>query len=143
MNEIQLATFYIGDVLLGIDIDLVKEICRPMDMTCVPHTPTCVRGVINLRGEVVTLLDLRRILGLPEQFNMDVQRNLIVNFNGEHVGFCVDVISDILTVESSKIEHAPANINGMEGRFFRGVFPLPEEIVLVLNLDEILDATMV
>lgn len=143
MSEIQLASFYIGDVLLGIDIDLVKEICRPMDMTCVPHTPACVRGVINLRGEVVTLLDLRRILGLPEQFNMTVQRNLIVNFSGEHVGFCVDVISDILTVDQAKVENPPANINGMEGRFFTGVYPLPEEIVLVLNLDEILSATMV
>lgn len=142
MQEIQLATFLIGDVLLGIDINLVKEISRPLGMTGVPHTPECVRGVINLRGEVVTLLDLRRILGLAEKFDSETQRNLIVQFGNEHVGLCVDDISDILSIDGNAIEPPPANINGIEGRFFRGVVPLQEEIVVILNLDEVLNATM-
>ncbi len=143
VNEIQIASFNIGDVLLGIDIALVKEICRPMGMTHIPHVAQCVRGVINLRGEVVTLLDLRQILCLSSKSDPDAQLNLIVQYHGEHVGLCVDHVSDILTLDPTKIEPAPTNIDGIDGRFFRGVYPLKEEIVLVLNLEQVLDSTMV
>lgn len=142
MAEIQLATFYISDVLLGIHIDLVKEICKSFNMTTVPNTPPSVQGVINLRGDVVTLLDLRQILGLPESEDKELSSNLVVSFGTEQVGLCVDSVSDILSINESRIESPPANVEGMDGRFFEGVSPLENEILVILDLKEVLNATM-
>jgi len=142
MAEIQLATFYISDVLLGIHIDLVKEICKSLNMTTVPNTPPSVQGVINLRGDVVTLLDLRQILGLPVAEKLESSSNLVVSFGVEQVGLCVDSVSDILSIDESRIESPPANVEGMDGRFFEGVSPLENEILVILDLKEVLNATM-
>ena len=135
----QYATFYVGKLLLGVDIRQVQEINRQLDVTEVPHSPDYIRGVINLRGEVTTVADLRRILGLPrEEFTRD-SRNLIVTSQGESIGFLVDRISDILTLRSDQINPPPRNIEGVEGRFFSGVHTLDSEIVVILNIEEVLN----
>lgn len=138
VSERQYATFYVGDILLGIDIHQVQEINRQLNVTHVPHAPECVRGVINLRGEVTTVIDLRTILGLPETEVTQKTRNLIVHSQGEAVGLLVDGISDILTLRSDQISPPPTNVDGVQGRFFSGVHTLESEIVVILNLQEVL-----
>ena len=136
--EQQFATFYVGELLLGVDIRQVQEINRQLDVTDVPQAPKFVRGVINLRGEVTTVMDLRTILGLEPTEVTRSSRNLIVNSGGESIGFLVDRISDILTLRSDEINPAPTNIKGIQGRYFSGVHTLESEILVLLNVEEAL-----
>lgn len=138
-SEIQLATFYVGDMLLGLEIDQVQEINRCLDVTQVPHAPEWVRGVINLRGDVVTVVDLRTVLGLEPGTVTKESRNLIVNLSGEHVGLCVDRIADIITISRNDVIPPPPNMSALDERFFSGVFTGENDIVAVLDLQEALE----
>jgi purine-binding chemotaxis protein CheW len=137
-TEHQFATFYVGTLLLGVDIRFVQEINRQREITKVPHAPEHVRGVINLRGEVATVVDLRIVLGLPKSSASRDERNLIINSNGESIGLMVDRISDILTVKNDEIDPAPANINDIDGRFIAGVHTLDSDIVVLLDVEKVL-----
>ncbi len=137
-SEQQFATFYVGNILLGVDIRQVQEINRQLSVTEVPHSPDYVRGVINLRGEVTTVVDLRTILGLPHEDMGREGRNLIVNSQGESIGLLVDRISDILTLRSDQISPPPSNVDGVQGRFLSGVHTLDSEILVILNIEEAL-----
>lgn len=134
----QFATFYVGDLLLGVDIRLVQEINRQLDITPVPSAPKHVRGVINLRGEVATVIDLRTVLGLPEAEVQRDTRNLIVHSQGEAIGLWVDRISDILSVRPEDISEPPSNVDGVDGKFFLGVHTLESDICVLLNVEQVL-----
>jgi purine-binding chemotaxis protein CheW len=136
--EHQYATFYVGHMLLGIDIGVVQEINRHGGFTPVPHAPEYVRGVINLRGEVATIIDLRRILGLPNAEDGRDSRNLIVHYQGESIGLVVDKISDILTIGEDDVMPPPANVGGVDGRLMKGVYTLDSAIVVLLDIDQVL-----
>jgi purine-binding chemotaxis protein CheW len=137
-QELELTTFYVGDLLLGVDIHQVEEINRQLNMTPTPHTSEIVRGVVNLRGEVVTVLDLRRALGLEATEICDSSRNVIVNSRGERIGLLVDQIADVVIATTDQIEPPPANVNGIDGRFFTGVYKLESELVVVLDIEQVL-----
>ncbi|MCA9237095.1 MAG: chemotaxis protein CheW [Planctomycetales bacterium] len=139
-GEVQFATFYVGDILLGIDIRHVQEINRQLEVTRVPHARDEVRGVINLRGEVATVIDLRKVLGLPSADVTRESRNLIVNYDGEAIGLLVDRISDILTINAEQIDPPPANVRGIDGRLLTGVHTLASSIVVLLDIEEALGA---
>lgn len=137
-SEVQFATFYVGDMLLGVDIRHVQEINRHSQITAVPHAPNYVRGVINLRGDVATVIDLRTVLGLPKSEATREARNLIVHHQGEAIGLMVDRISDILTLREDEISPPPANVEGVDGRLMQGVYTLESEIVVLLDVDQAL-----
>jgi purine-binding chemotaxis protein CheW len=138
-DSIQIATFYLDSLLLGLQINQVQEINRQLEVTSVPHAPSFVKGVINLRGEVVTVVDLRQVLGLPSAEITDDCRNVIIHHRGELVGLLVDQIADILTIESREIDPPPSNVGSVEGKFFRGVHSTDDEIVVILDVDAALD----
>lgn len=138
-GEQQFATFYVGDLLLGVDIRHVQEINRQLDVTPVPNAPAHVRGVINLRGEVATVIDLRTVLNLPKTDATPTTRNLIVHSQDESIGLWVDSIGDILTVNQDDIAHPPANVDGVDGRFFRGVHTMETVIVVLLDVEQVLN----
>jgi purine-binding chemotaxis protein CheW len=137
-SEQQYATFYVGPVLLGVDIRVVQEINRQSEITEVPHAPKHVRGVINLRGEVATVVDLRTMFGLPRISTTRDSRNLIVHSRGEAIGLWVDRISDILTLRGDEIGPPPANVSTIDGRFIAGVHPLEDEILVLLDVEKVL-----
>jgi purine-binding chemotaxis protein CheW len=136
--ERQYATFYVGHMLLGVDIGVVQEINRHVGFTRVPHAPEYVRGVINLRGEVATIIDLRTILGLPKAESQSESRNLIVHYRGESIGLVVDRISDILTIGDDDVSPPPTNVGGVDGRLMKGVCTLDTTIVVLLDIDHAL-----
>jgi purine-binding chemotaxis protein CheW len=141
--SIQCVTFYVGESLLGVPIQQIEEINRLVDLTPVPHGPACVRGVINLRGVVVTVVDLRTILGLdPLEITRDT-RNVILNFNGEHVGLVVDRVADVVAVGTDEIDRPPANLSSAEGRFYCGVYKLESELMVLLDVEQALTAESV
>ena len=137
-DEIEFATFHVGGILLGIDIRKTEEINRQLDLTRVPHAPACVRGVLNLRGEVVTVLDLRTILGLEPAEVTETSRNVVVRSESEQVGLLVDRVADVVTVSAAEIEAPPANVSGMDSRFFKGVCKLDSALLVVLDVNEVL-----
>lgn len=138
-DDLQLATFYVGDLLLGLEIDQVQEINRCLDVTTVPHAPDWVRGVINLRGDVVTVIDLRSVLGLERGTVTKDSRNLIVNLSGELVGLCVDQIADIINVPRDEVTPPPPNLGELDQHFFSGVVTGEDAIVAILKLSEALE----
>jgi purine-binding chemotaxis protein CheW len=137
-EPLQLATFYVSDMCLALDIGTIQEIIRDIKVTRVPHAPPQVRGVINLRGEVTTVVDLRQILGMPPIENTADTQTLIVRSQGESIGLIVDRVGDILAVDRASISPPPPNVSRIDGRFFRGVCQEKKEIIVVLDLEEAL-----
>ncbi len=137
-SEVQLATFYVGDLFVGIEIEKVQEINRRTELVPAPGAPPQVRGVVNLRGEVVTVLDLRKILGLPTVSICGQSRNVVTHARGELVGLLVDRVADILSIRNSEITPPPPNLD-VDDEFVRGVYRTQKEILLVLNLDRVIN----
>ena len=102
--ETQLVTFRVDDVLMGVDIRQVQEINRRIKVTTVPHAPKYVRGVINLRGEVVTVVELRTILGLPPAEVTEQARTVVVRSKDEQVGLLIDQIGEVVKSRTDEIE---------------------------------------
>ena len=135
---VELATFYVGEALCGMDILKIQEINKHMEMTRVPQAPEYVLGVLNLRGRIVTIMDLGRKLELsPTELNNE-SRNIIVNSRDEHVGLLVDRISDVVLAEWDKVESPPANIGGIQEKFFEGVFKTENSLIGILDVEEVL-----
>jgi len=153
----QYSTFRLGDRMFGLDIVLIREINRILDITPVPHSHSHIRGLINLRGQIVTILDLGVRLGLPSREITDESHNIILKTtselaatrltNGQHivtstdlVGFLVDAIGDVVEADEATIEPPSANVSGEEGRFLSGVIKTEGGLLVLLDLQEVLSA---
>jgi purine-binding chemotaxis protein CheW len=137
-NVIELSTFYVGNALCGMDILKVQEINKLMEMTEVPQAPEYVNGILNLRGQIVTIIDLGKKLGLGQTDISSESRNIIVNATGEHIGLLVKKISDVVSANPDRIESAPANMRGIQGVYFTGVYKTEDKLIGILNVDEVL-----
>jgi purine-binding chemotaxis protein CheW len=137
-NTIELATFYVGNALCGMDILKIQEINKIMQMTKVPQAPDYVLGILNLRGQIITIIDLGKKLGLGETDLSQDPRNIIVNSSGGHVGLLVRQISDVVEADMNKKERSPANMGGIQGEFFTGVFKTEKNLIGILNVDKVL-----
>lgn len=135
---VEFATFYVGDMLLGIDIREIDEINRQTEVTIVPQASPSICGVVNLRGEVVTVLDLRSVLGLERAVIAKNTRNVVVRHRGEQVGLLVDGIADVVKVALDEVEAPPRNLNGVDGRCFDGVYKLEHALLVLLNTQAVL-----
>lgn len=134
----QISTFYIGDVLYGIDINKVQEINKLADLTVVPLSPAFVRGVLNLRGRIVTVIDLGYKLRKQRTEATPDTKNIIVESKGEYLGLMVDRIWDVVQAQDDAISPPPANIGGVQGKLFRGVIQRDRELVGILDIERIL-----
>ncbi|MDD3813876.1 MAG: chemotaxis protein CheW [Desulfocapsaceae bacterium] len=135
---IELATFFVGDALCGMDILKIQEINKLMDMTKVPQAPSYVTGILNLRGQIVTIIDLGKKLGLGATDTTLNSRNIIVSSPGEHVGLLVTRLSDVISADTDKIERAPANMGGIQGEFFSGVYKTDDKLIGILDVNKVL-----
>lgn len=137
-NNIELATFYVGNALCGMDILKVQEINKILDLTAVPQAPEYVRGILNLRGQIVTVIDLGIKLGLSRIEIGPETRNIIVNSQNEYIGLLVDRIGDVERTSEEKIEAPPANIGGVKAMFFEGVYKKENSLIGILNVEKVL-----
>ncbi len=130
-------TFWLGEYLFGLPISEVVEINRKLEITPVPLAPGYIKGIINLRGQVLTTVDLAERIGLRLEGNRAY--NLIVkNEDEERVSLLVEKIGDILEIPAEKVEEPPERIEGVERRFVRNVCQLPERLLVILNTKEVL-----
>ena len=137
-NLIELSTFLVGDALCGMDILTIQEINKLIDMTAVPQAPSYVLGILNLRGQIITSIDLGKKLGLGETDMTQDPRNIIVNSKGEHIGLMVRRISDVVQADKDKFEPSPSNMGGIQGEFFTGVYKTENKLIGILDVDKVL-----
>ena len=139
-NINELALFRIDGALFGIDIDLIKEINKNLSYTKVTVTQDYIKGVLNLRGQIVTVIDLRiKFNKPPSEENDPNRRMIIVNYHDENVGLLVDSIDDIIHIDPSRVEKSATQMKGVNPEYFSGVYKLDSEIVIILDVVEILD----
>ena len=147
----QYATFRLGDRLFGMDLMMIREINRILDITPVPHAKPFIRGLINLRGQIVTILDLGVRLGLARQELAETSHNLILKTNAELaavraqsstatdlVGFLVDAIGDVVEADAGTVEPPSANVSESEGGFLSGVIRTDAGLLVLLDIHEVL-----
>lgn len=137
-RAVELATFHVGEALCGMDILEVQEINKLTQMTTIPQAPDYVRGILNLRGQIVTIIDLGRKLGLSSIELSQESRNIIIDSEGEYIGLMVDSIGDVQAADLDMIESPPANIGSVQGKFFHGIFKTEESLIGILNMEEVL-----
>jgi len=135
---LQLVTFSIGEEEFGVNILKVQEINRTMDITKVPRSPDFVEGVINLRGKVIPIIDLRRRFGLVAKPEDKDTRIIVIEINSVIVGFVVDAVSEVLRIPASTVEPPPPVVAGVESDYISGVGQLNDRLLIMLDLDKLL-----
>jgi purine-binding chemotaxis protein CheW len=129
----QFCTFHLDDHLFGVDVLDVQEVIRYQAMTYVPLAPAVVEGLVNLRGQIVTAVDLRRRLELPARPSDRRPMNVVVRTEDGPVSFLVDEIGDVLEVSEDAYEPVPDALHGMSAELLAGVYKLEDRLLLVLD----------
>jgi purine-binding chemotaxis protein CheW len=139
-EEIKVIVFGLANEEYGIEVDKVQTIERMAPITRVPKTPAFVKGVINLRGVVLPVIDLRGRFGLEETPPTDQSRIIVVAVNDLEVGFIVDSANDVIDVDSDGIETPPEAVGGVKAKYLRGVAKIGDNrLLIMLNLSEVLN----
>lgn len=135
-NVKQFSTFYLDNLLFGVEVGKVQEVIRYQEMTRVPLAQSVVTGLINLRGQIVTALDLRRRLEFTERPAERLPMNVVVRNGEEAVSLLVDEIGDVLEVEDETFESPPETLQGVARELIRGAYKLKERLLLVLDTEK-------
>jgi purine-binding chemotaxis protein CheW len=135
----QLSTFHVGKYLFGVDVSLVQEVVRLQLITPVPLAAPEIAGLINLRGEVLTAIDLRIRLGLPPADATREPVNVVVRVDDEPVSLLVDEIGGVLEVSQVPFEQTPSTVDERVRDLLLGAYTLPDRLLLALNARQILD----
>lgn len=138
---LQLVSFKIGNEEFGVDILKVQEINKMVQITKVPNSPTFVEGVINLRGKVIPIIDLRTRLGMTKIEQTKDTRIIVVDVESRIIGFIVDSVSEVLRVPASITEAPPAIVSGVDSEFIKSVGKLEDRLLILIDLNKILSMT--
>ncbi|NLE25970.1 MAG: purine-binding chemotaxis protein CheW [Clostridiaceae bacterium] len=134
----QLVKFYIADEAFGISIKQIFQILKPQEVFKVPNTPPFIEGLINLRGKVMTVFNLRKRFNLPDKENDEDTKILVIRMDEYLLGFTVDSVSEIVRVQEEDIVETPPTLTNFDKRFLSGVAKVEEKLILLLNLEKIL-----
>lgn len=133
-DQLQLVTFDVAGEEFAVDILAVREINRMMTLTRVPNSPPEVEGVINLRGKIIPVIDLRRRFGLTQSDHSQDSRIVVVEVNERVVGFIVDRVHEVLRIQKSIVEPAPEMVCSIDSDFIAGVGKLEDRLVILLDV---------
>jgi len=139
-NSQLVATFLLGGAAFGIGTEVVQEVVKVGEITPIHHAPPHIVGIRNLRGHIVTVVDLGIRLELGAISIGPESRIIIVDLQGEPVGLLVDSVADTITLDKEDISPAPPNVHGVQGRNFAGVYRAHERLIALLNLETVLKA---
>ncbi|MFZ6031787.1 MAG: chemotaxis protein CheW [Melioribacter sp.] len=135
---LQLVSFLIGEEEYGVDILLVQEIIRMMEITKVPNAPDFVDGVVNLRGRIIPVIDLRTKLGMARKEHDKNTRIIVVEVAGKTVGFIVDAVTEVLRIPANITEPPPDIVAGVNAEFIKAVGKLDDRLLILIDLEKIL-----
>lgn len=138
-DYMKVIVFQLADKEYAIPVSYVRGIEKLMHITRVPKTPRFVKGVINLRGVVTPIIDLRERFGIVGKTNEDTTRIIIIQLEDMEVGFVVDSANDVLDIQSSSIEQQPEVVGSLEEDFISGVAKLDKRLLILLHLDKVLN----
>lgn len=139
-EEVQLVVFRLGNEEYGVEITQVREIIKMKEITRIPNAPDFVEGVINLRGQITTVTDLRKRLGTNgSNHNNDQTRIIIVELNSSTIGMIVDSVSEVLRLGKNEIDSTPEIVSNLETKYIRGVGKLKDRLLILLDLNRILN----
>jgi purine-binding chemotaxis protein CheW len=139
--ENQLVVFELANEFYGINIDIVESIIKMQAITQLPHTPAYVKGVTNLRGIVLPVIDLRTRFNLPENDASKDSRIIVVSLNNVKVGMLVDAVSEVQTVPADSIEPPPPMVATVDASFITGIAKVDQHLVSLLDLQRVLLAS--
>jgi purine-binding chemotaxis protein CheW len=136
--EIQLVVFDLANEHYGVDIAAVESIIKMMPITVMPHAPSFVEGVINLRGSVLPVIDMHKRFSLPPAEESKNTRIIVVTMNGVKVGMIVDAVSEVLRIPQDSIEPPPPMVTTVDSAFITGIAKVGEQLVILLDLGRVL-----
>ncbi len=134
-SQKQFCTFYLNNLLFGIDVLKVQEIILPQEMTEVPLSTEAIRGLINLRGQVVTAIDLRNWLGFDTVENGKAAMNVVIRAEEDILSFLVDDIGDVVEPDENTFESPPETLEENIRELINGVYKLDNQLLLVMNAE--------
>lgn len=137
-DEQQLIVFDLSTQAYGVDIGDVREILRLQEITKAPRTPALVEGIVNLRGRVVPVIDLRKRLELPTAGETRDNRVVVVNIGGRDVGVIVDAVTEVLRISTASVEPPSSVVTTAESEYLTGVAKLDDRLIAILDLDRVL-----
>jgi purine-binding chemotaxis protein CheW len=143
MSAHQMCTFRVAELFCGVAVDRVQEVVRHQRMTPVPLAPWAVRGLINLRGQIVAAIDLRRCLNLAERPAEQLPSNVVLRTADGGASLLVDEVGEILDVDEGSFEDRPATLQGPAGELIGGAYKLPDRLLLRLDTDRLLEAVFI
>jgi len=133
-------TFFVENEQYGVDISRIKEIIAPINITHIPKTPDFVKGVINLRGSVIPVVDVRLKFGMQER-EMDMETAIIIyEVNKVSIGFIVDNVEDVLSIDAKNISESPRFGRSIDTSFIENVAEVDNDVIMLLNLEKIFEA---
>ena len=135
---LQLVTFTLRNEEYAVDILNVQEINRITEITQVPNSPSYVEGVINLRGKVMPVINLRKKFGLEDKETDDTSRIIIMDIKGVTNGLVVDAVSEVLRIPTDIVEPPPPMSSDMDSKFIKGVAKLENRLIILIDIDELL-----
>lgn len=140
-SEIQLVTFKLGKETFAVNVEQVREIGKVEQITSVPKMPSFIEGVMNLRGQITTIIDLQRRFGIAgANERTDHSRIIVAEIGDIQVGIIVDSVADVITVSSSTLAPPPKSVsNEADARFLTGICKQPDELILLVDLPTIID----
>jgi len=136
-RHLTLITFYLGDFIFGIPAEKVVEINKDLEITPVPLADDFILGIMNLRGQIVTVIDLQKKIKL--QGDLNYRLNLIIKKDNELLAFLVEKIGDILEVPIAKLEETPDRIEGLDRDYIENIYQLPDRLLLLLNVNKLFE----
>lgn len=132
----QYSTFFIDDLFFGVEVLRVQEVIKYLNMTQVPLSSKVVEGLINLRGQIVTAIDLRRRLEIPDRPDGQQPMNVVIRTNDGAVSLLVDSIGDVLEVKGEELEQPPTTIDGVARELITGVYKLEDRLLMILDIEK-------
>ncbi len=134
----ELSIFEVGEITCAINITQIQEINKHLEITRVHNAPEFVKGILNLRGQIITIVDLRVKFGFKSLPLNEDMRIIVVNYHGERTGLLVDKIVDVAPAREQDLEPPPSNINGVAGDFFSSIYKMEHTLAAILNVESIL-----
>ncbi|MFQ5425378.1 MAG: chemotaxis protein CheW [Phycisphaerae bacterium] len=134
----QIVSFRLANEEYGVDIMRVQEIILVGQITKMPEVPDYICGLINLRGHVIPIVDLRKRFGLPAQDETEHTRIIVLNVNNKTIGIVVDAVNEVLRINADQIEPPPSSVAGIEHEYLTGLVKFEEHLLVLLNVDAVM-----
>ncbi len=139
----QYVVFQLEDELYGVEILQVRGIEKMLPLTRVPNAPSFVKGVCNLRGSVIPVIDLKKRLGLSSGAEDSNAKIIVVNVGKQIVGMTIDAAADVVSLDSNQVEPSPSLVSGIDAQFISGVAKVSNRLLIILDMERILTADQI